>query len=186
LKRVPLEAFVRATGHAVDFFGKALIQMVVDDRSDEIEHALIAHFGVRYQEYIEIKRMPLASKGRAENWETTAQNTALTWCGYLNSPVVRYDGGVLACCNENVIRRIGPQRLRVECQSAEDVTRALEKHLSDPLNRTIAALGPAFAARHSQFGCTSIEANEPICTACWKMQNAATKSLYLSKSNGVA
>lgn len=173
LPSVPISNFIDAACHCVERFGKVLIQMVKDQETEFIVKSLEIYFGGHFHEVVEIKYMPLTSMGRAKLRETGPTNTAASWCGYLNSPVVRYDGVVLACCNENIIRGFGPKRLRINCSSAEEITSALDRMLGDSLNHAIATVGPAFASKLKQHSHCHVGVNDPICDGCWKLQQSA-------------
>ncbi|MDI1465215.1 radical SAM protein [Catellatospora sp. KI3] len=82
-------------------------------------------------------------------------------CGLLNSPTVRYDGRVSACCNEAVITGAGPAGLRRQVRTAADLAPALAGFRADPALTLVGRHGPA---------ALSLLVDGPvrtICQACW-------------------
>jgi hypothetical protein len=86
-------------------------------------------------------------------------------CSLLNSPTIRYDGWVSACCNESVITGSGPQALRRRVARARDVGDALRGFGADPVLRLI--------GRHGA-GALEALADPPfrtVCDACWSVHD---------------
>ncbi|MBV1850642.1 radical SAM protein [Catellatospora tritici] len=82
-------------------------------------------------------------------------------CHLLNSPTVRYDGRVSACCNEGVIVGAGPPGLRRQVATADDVAAALAEFRADPALRLLGRHGPNALS-------TIVDGPaRTICQACW-------------------
>jgi hypothetical protein len=64
-------------------------------------------------------------------------------CALLNSPTIRYDGRVTACCHEAVIMGAGPAGLRRQVTGAADVGAALASLRQNPVLRLMGRFGPA-------------------------------------------
>ncbi len=82
-------------------------------------------------------------------------------CTLLNSPTVRYDGKVSACCNEEVITGHGPAGLRRDLADPAKLAQALLSFRDDPVLRLMGAYGPA-AVQTAVTG-----PFRSICEACW-------------------
>lgn len=90
-------------------------------------------------------------------------------CSALAAPVVRYDGKVTACCNEQVITGHGPCRLRSQCSDEQELKSALHRWSSDPLLGIIGTLGPGPLTEHHRLRDMRDERFTSICDLCWKM-----------------
>lgn len=83
-------------------------------------------------------------------------------CGLLNSPTVRYDGTITACCNEAVIMGTGPGALRRTVHTRQGVPEALGELAGDPVLRVMGRLGAgALESIVQEAGFRS------ICDPCW-------------------
>jgi hypothetical protein len=89
-------------------------------------------------------------------------------CPALAAPVVRYDGHVTACCNEQIIMGRGPGRLRRQCADGRDLGEALDRWSDDPLLESIAAVGPGPLTEHPDLLDLREERFGSICDLCWK------------------
>ncbi|WP_129843479.1 hypothetical protein [Streptomyces sp. RFCAC02] len=81
-------------------------------------------------------------------------------CALLDSPTVRYDGVVTACCNESVITGSGPDALRRRVTGA-GVGAALAAFRADPVLRLMRTAGPVGLA-----GVVPDTARS-VCGPCW-------------------
>jgi hypothetical protein len=88
-------------------------------------------------------------------------------CSLLNSPTVRYDGRVSACCNEDVITGHGPPGLRRDLTDPCTLPAALESFRDDPVLHLMAAYGPAAVQTAASGPFRS------ICDACWAAHDRA-------------
>ena len=91
-------------------------------------------------------------------------------CRILASPVIRYDGQVSACCNENVITGKGPARLRATCRSRGELAEALAAFRRDPLLRLLGGVGVPAVIRHPAYADLSSGTFRGICDFCWRAQ----------------
>ncbi|HET8659774.1 MAG TPA: hypothetical protein VFM55_12335 [Micromonosporaceae bacterium] len=83
-------------------------------------------------------------------------------CTLLNSPTIRYDGTVTACCNESVITGSGPAALRRQVTRADEVAGALASLRAEPVTAVMARFGP-YALPTLAGG-----SYRSICEACWQ------------------
>lgn len=61
-------------------------------------------------------------------------------------PLVTYDGTVLACCNENLVRAVRPPHLILGHADLDPWPVLRRRHLDSPVLRTIRAFGPTYAS----------------------------------------
>jgi pyruvate-formate lyase-activating enzyme len=88
-------------------------------------------------------------------------------CHLVNSPTVRYDGTVTACCNESVITGSGPDELRRQVSNRDQVAAALTALRRDPVLKLIGAYGPR---------ALEVAVSGPfrtVCHACWSAHETA-------------
>jgi pyruvate-formate lyase-activating enzyme len=83
-------------------------------------------------------------------------------CTLLNSPTVRYDGWVSACCNEAVISGAGPAALRRRATTPAGIGEALAAFRADPVLRLIGDHGPV------ALQCVADGPFQTVCQACWR------------------
>lgn len=91
-------------------------------------------------------------------------------CGALAAPVVRYDGRVIACCNEEVIMGRGPDSLKRRCSTAEEVRRGLSVFRSDPSLVLTRRIGVGALLQHPQLEPLQGRKCRSLCDACWLVQ----------------
>jgi hypothetical protein len=90
-------------------------------------------------------------------------------CALLNSPTIRYDGVVIACCNEEAITGAGPAALRRQVSTRDGVGAALASFGTDPVLRVIGRYGPAALEPISPGPFRS------ICDSCWSAHDRAAQ-----------
>ncbi|HZN16633.1 MAG TPA: hypothetical protein VFB84_00285 [Micromonosporaceae bacterium] len=83
-------------------------------------------------------------------------------CTLLNSPTIRYDGTVTACCNESVITGSGPAALRRRVTRADEVAGALASLRAEPVAAVMARFGPPALPT------LAVGSYHSICEACWQ------------------
>jgi hypothetical protein len=91
-------------------------------------------------------------------------------CASLRAPVVRYDGRVIACCNEKVIMGHGPARLRNTCRSGAELAEVLAALKRDPLLRVLSDAGTSAVTAHPGYADLTSGAYRGICDFCWRAQ----------------
>ena len=167
--------FVRAAIAVVDQ-GTRLIVQVLDEPTtvERVDLLLEQAFGHHRPDGVETNVIPLLPTGRGAVLVPEPRRRRLDGfgpCTLLTSPVVRYDGAVVACCNEQILTGHGPDRLRHRCTSPDDVAGGIAAFAADPLLRTMARTGTRAVAHHPRFDVPRTASG--ICDACWHLQSEA-------------
>ena len=165
--------FVRAA-HAIAEEGVWIVVQVLDipRMVDKAEVLLREAFGERHTEFAEVHLIPPLPYGRGAVVFMRTKHTpgrAFGPCGAVAAPVIRYDGLVSACCNENVLMGGGPEQLRRRCGSKDELNGAIDDFYSDPLLRSIGGVGPGALTAHPRFADLADEEFTSICELCWKL-----------------
>ncbi|MED3997954.1 4Fe-4S cluster-binding domain-containing protein [Peribacillus frigoritolerans] len=140
------------------------------------EELLCRAFGKDYRELAEINLVPPLPYGRGKeifNLGTNREGDEFGPCKSLAAPVVRYDGTISACCNEQVIMGLGPNRLRKRCSSGSDLKKALKDISEDPLFNVMNELGVGTLTYHPKFSELAHQQFPSICKLCWAIQQDA-------------
>jgi organic radical activating enzyme len=167
------EQFVRAA-RTISRAGVPIVVQVLDDGS-MIERAralLVAAFGASWPEHAEVNLIPPLPYGRGKTVFLRGAGRLgheFRPCTVAAAPVIRYDGRIAGCCNENVIMGGGPAILRRSCGSREEMDAAIEHFGSDPFLGAIGGVGPAGLTEHPRFRDLAEERFSSICDLCWKM-----------------
>ncbi|MCH7232166.1 radical SAM protein [Glycomyces sp. L485] len=125
----------------------------------------------------EVHRVPILPYGRGRLLrQGMAERPVadLGACHLLNSPTIRYDGTVTACCNEEVIIGGGPDRLRRQATRPEELGGILDGLAADPLHRILRRTGPAALAS------LLTQDRATLCGACWTLQDARSRQRHIS------
>jgi organic radical activating enzyme len=88
-------------------------------------------------------------------------------CRVARAPVVRYDGRVSLCCNENVLMGAGPAYLRRRLDPAQDVGRQLRAMQGEALLTIVGRVGVGVLAQHPRAGDLRDRTTRGMCGACW-------------------
>jgi hypothetical protein len=140
-----------------------------------VEHAhalLTAAFGPSWRDFAEIMTAPLLPYGRAAGLFQLTPTTAgrdFGSCRLARSPVLRYDGVMSVCCNENVIMGRGPDRLRRTARDRESIAAALADLGGHALYRAIAAAGPGVLTADPRLKHLAEQRFTNICQLCWSV-----------------
>jgi hypothetical protein len=167
------EQFIR-TARTISRAGVPIVVQVLDDgRMIERAHGLLnAAFGGSWPEHAEVNLIPPLPYGRGKTVfmrGTGRPGREYQPCSVAAAPVIRYDGRIAGCCNENVITGAGPERLRRTCNSGEEMDAAIEHFGTDPFLGAIGGVGPAGLTEHPRFSDLGEERFSSICDLCWKM-----------------
>ena len=171
--RISDQQFVRAA-HAVSRAGVPIVVQVLDEPATiERAHRLVEDaFGEEWSEHVEVNLIPPLPYGRGKSVFLRGAGRAgrdYTPCRVAAAPVIRYDGRLAGCCNENVIMGGGPEVLRRQCGSFDEVEAALEHFATDPFLGAIGGAGPAGLVEHPRFRDLADERFTSVCDLCWKM-----------------
>jgi organic radical activating enzyme len=153
---------------------EAWLILQVLDHEGAREHAtalLNRAFGGRWDQHAEINMITPLRHGRGA---TLIQPSALIEgrsfgpCPLVRSPVLRYDGALSACGNDDVIMGHGPGRLRRCAGSVPELGDAIARLQADPLLRVIGTSGFAALTRHSSLRELADQRFSSNCELCWK------------------
>jgi hypothetical protein len=128
---------------------------------------------------VEISRTIPLPYGRGESLFTYSEAwpaSAFGSCCLASTPLIRYDGVVTACCNEEVIMGKGAKRLRRTCKSVTEVIASLDDYVSDPLLRGLATTGAGSLVSHPRYRHLADKSYSSICHLCWAMQDVTPES----------
>jgi hypothetical protein len=143
------------------------------DMVQKAQDLLQQAFGDDYHQYAEISLIPPLPYGRGAlvfHQKASRPGTSFGACSALSAPVVRYDGQITACCNEQLIKGLGPERLRQPCRSALDVGETLGRFRSDPVLNIIGGMGAGALTQHPRFTDLAEQNFSSICELCWAAQ----------------
>lgn len=165
--------FVRAA-RAISRAGVPIVVQVLDEPATiERAHRLVEDaFGDTWSELAEVNLIPPLPYGRGKTVFMRGAGRPgceYTPCRVAAAPVIRYDGRIAGCCNENVIMGGGPEVLRRQCGSRAEVEAALEHFATDPFLGAIGGVGPAGLVEHPRFKDLADERFTSVCDLCWKM-----------------
>ncbi len=90
-------------------------------------------------------------------------------CHVARAPVVRYDGSVSLCCNENVLMGGGPSYLRRRLDVDGDIGEQLQGIQREPLLSVVARVGVGALAQHPRAADLAAQPARGICGACWRL-----------------
>jgi len=162
--------------------GTPLVVQVMDlqDQVGAARRLLGLAFGADWPAQAELSLTPSLPYGRgAEVFALAPLRSVPTLgrCPALSAPVVRYDGQVIACCNEQVIMGHGPSRLRRTCRSGAELAQVLAAMRQDPLLRLLSVAGPAGVAAHPGYEDLTAGAYRGVCDFCWRAQERTAAPL---------
>lgn len=171
------ERYARAARVVADA-GVPIIVQVLDmgDMMAQADALLRGAFGGDYDDYAELSAITPLPYGRGRKLfeqRPLMHAQAIGRCRLLAAPVVRYDGVVSACCNEQVIMGMGPDRLRRRCSSGADLTAMLEDLRADSLLKVIGRVSAGAITLHPRFADLDERSFHGICDLCWAVQDRA-------------
>lgn len=151
-----------------------IVVQVLDNGSDVAEAAsrLASALGEQWREHAEINVITPLLHGRGASQFTrraVVPGHSFAPCNFVTSPLIRYDGLAVACCNESMIRGKGPQRLRRQIGSAAELSEAVATFQSDPLIKVIEGIGPGALTSDPRFADLADRPFSSACHLCWKI-----------------
>lgn len=150
-----------------------LVLQVLDQESAR-EHAaelLNRAFGGRWDQHAEINVVPPLRHGRGTTLFQLGVPTEVASfgpCPLVRSPVIRYDGRISACGNDDVIMGLGPARLRRHASAPAELDDASAALQADPLLRVIGGCGFAVLTQHAKLRDLASQRFSSNCDLCWK------------------
>jgi len=175
------QVFVKAA-RAIAEAGCWIVVQTLDRREDaqRATYLLTEALGSSYSDYAEVVASRPLAYGRAVGLfdvkDDAVRAQRFGACGLLGSQLVRYDGRVTACCNEQVIMGYGSQRLARTCATSEELGNALLEFKSDPLFRLVRSLGFEALLLHPAFTALGLS-HENICRLCWAANDLLRNSV---------
>lgn len=165
--------FVRAAQMIVAAGAWIVVQVLDHGRTlERAERLLCDAFGETWAEFAELNVIVPLTNGRGANiFNRTARLPGHTFgpCSLVRSPMVRYDGLVTGCCNESVIKNLGPSRLRQRVASTAELSAAVQSFHADSLLRVIGGAGLGVLTEHPRFADLAEQQFTSNCQICWKM-----------------
>jgi hypothetical protein len=134
----------------------------------EAERLLAAALGASWRDQAEIRATELLPRGRAGRLGRGTGYTAGP-CLLARTPVVRYDGRITGCCNEDVVTGGGPAALHARADGAGELRAALDALAGDPFLAAVAAAGPGALIQLPRYRELAGQAHPDICSACWAL-----------------
>lgn len=168
------ERYVRAA-RTIAERGVPIVVQVLDipEMVEQAERLLEHAFGDDVASHAEISLIEPLPYGRGESLfarPPLMHANSIGSCALLAAPVVRYDGVVTACCNEQVIMGRGPDRLRRRCRTGAELADALARLRGDPLLRIIGRVRAGAVVMHPRFADLGERSFHGICDLCWHLQ----------------
>ncbi|ODS24517.1 hypothetical protein AB835_03505 [Candidatus Endobugula sertula] len=144
-----------------------------------VQELLAKALGDHYTRFSEINLIKPLTNGRGKDIFPSVKQyygRDLSSCSLVRNPMIRYDGQVSACCNEDVIMGKGPKQLRRYITSAKQITSAINDFQANPLLKSIGGVGIGALTLHPQFSDFTKQRFANNCTLCWRMLNRQTPS----------
>lgn len=150
-----------------------LVLQVLDHASarEQATDLLNRAFGGRWDQHAEINLIPPLRQGRGLNViqpSAPVEGRSFGPCPLVRAPVIRYDGHISACGNDDVIMGHGPARLRRSASVATELDDAIAAVHGDPLLRVIGSSGFEALSRHSKLRDLANQSFSSNCELCWK------------------
>lgn len=144
---------------------------VIDTPGQKAEavRLLSAAFGPSWADTAEVRGTPLLPHGRAARLtrpRLARPARSFGPCRLLGAPVVRYDGRVTACCNEEVVTGRGPSALQATARNDQELREALAAMRRDPFLSAMRTLGPRVLTWLPRYRGM---AGADICSLCWDL-----------------
>lgn len=167
------EMFIRAIRTIADENVWLIIQ-VLEENVDSASLLLDRALGSEWSRQAELSRITPLPYGRGAtlfSFDELWPVGAFGQCTLASTPLIRYDGIVTACCNEEVIMGKGSERLRRRCSSAEEIENAVDHYISDPLLLVLSSVGAGPIISHPRYNHLRDQSFRSICHLCWAMQD---------------
>lgn len=141
----------------------------------EVEHTtrmLKEVFGADAGSHAEVVPITPLRNGRGKqvfNLQTSLPGNAMGTCSLAVTPVVRYDGMLTSCCNEEIIMGHGPDRFRQQVNSTEELHNTLTRFKHDPIMRCVAQVGLGQLLMHPRLDPFNKQRYSNNCELCWEV-----------------
>ncbi len=146
---------------------------------EQAKNTLQKTFGQDWESSIDMNLIPFISYGRAsqiKNLDSSTEQGSTGFCYAINSPTLRYDGTIFACCQEQVITGEGPSCLRYQVSSASEIQQTLENIARDPVFSFLSQYGfHGLIQHHPLLQDISWQNSQKSCEICWQILNRLKK-----------
>lgn len=173
--------FINAIKAIVDAGCWLVIQTLEQDDVGQsyrhVEQLLIKALGHHYGKFAEINLIKPLANGRGGNvFSLPKQHYGrdLGTCSLVRNPMIRYDGQISACCNEDVIMGKGPDQLRRHINSSKQISAAITDLQDNLLLKSIGGVGVGSLTHHPEFSDLANQRFANNCSLCWRMLKRQT------------
>lgn len=166
---VPSSVFVHAARQIADAGAWIVVQTL---EVEHTRHLLEQAFGTDVDSHAEIVAITPLRNGRGHDvfdLSPAKKAGAMGSCTLAVTPVIRYDGVLTSCCNEEVIMGKGPDRFRTRVKNREALDTALARFKTDPLMRCVASVGLGELVKHPRLQALAEKRYINNCDLCWKV-----------------
>jgi hypothetical protein len=173
--RIPEARYVAALRAAADAGSWIAVQVLGTPAQISAAERLLARaLGPSWAEQAEIRPTEQLARGRAARLRTARRGPAAPGrsfgaCRLVGSPVVRYDGRLTACCNEDVVTGHGPAALHSVGREPGELREALGAMDRDPFLSAMSVAGPGALTRLPRFRDLGQREYPDICALCWAL-----------------
>lgn len=184
-ERVPQACYVAALRATADAGTWIAVQVIAaQGQRAAAERLLTAAFGAGWNDWAEIRNTELVRRGRAAvpqpdgtghgAGNSTGRDTggglpSAGPCHLAGAPVVRYDGRIAACCNEDVVTGAGPAALQAAAEDPLGLRESLARLRNDPYLRAVRSAGPGALALLPRYREVATAGHGDGCELCWTL-----------------
>jgi hypothetical protein len=140
------------------------------------ERLLAVALGSSWPDRAEIRPTRMLARGRARAGTSRPRSgpperpgRSFGACGLARAPVVRFDGRVTACCNEDVVTGHGPAALHAEAHSQRELHEVFAGLDDDRYLAAVAGAGPGALVRLPRYRELAERSFPGICSLCWAL-----------------
>lgn len=171
--RIP-QARYRAALRAAAAAGSWIAVQVIGTpaQTAEAERLLAAALGSSWRDRAEVRGTALVPRGRAAALAAAPAGQpgrSFGSCRLARAPVVRYDGRLTACCNEDVVTGGGPAALHARAREPAELRAALGAMEHNPFLAAVAGVGPGALTSLPRYREQGEQAYPGICSLCWAL-----------------
>jgi hypothetical protein len=167
--RVPVVHFQRAALEIVKAGAWLVVQTLEVEKTTSLLEMV---FGVDFSGCAEVVGISPLQNGRGQNvfdLKGHQPASAMGTCSLAVTPVIRYDGNISSCCNEDIIMGKGPARFRSKVQNALELRRTLIQFKHDPVMKSVAQVGLGQILIHPKLDTLNKRKYLNNCELCWKV-----------------
>lgn len=168
---VPSSLFVQAARQIADAGAWIVVQTL---EVEQTRYLLQQAFGNNVHSHAEVVAITPLRNGRGQDvfeLNSVKKASAMGSCTLAVTPVIRYDGVLTSCCNEEVIMGKGPDRFRTRVKNREALDTALARFKADPLMRCVASVGLGELVKHPRLQALAEKRYINNCDLCWKVMS---------------